>query len=134
MKVNKLPILLAIIALMVSTLACGGSLSSANIGDAWLASDKEGNNRTTAFSQSDVMNLFVELKNAPEDTELKVSWIAVNAEGVDPNFVINESSYTSSDDTVHFDLSNDNLWPVGSYKADIYLNGKLDRTLTFEVQ
>jgi hypothetical protein len=63
------------------------------------------------------------LKNAPDDTELKVNWIAVNAEGVDPNFVINESSYTSSDDTIHCDLSNDNLWPIGSYKADIYLNG-----------
>ena len=33
-----------------------------------------------------------------------------------------------------FDLSNDNLWPIGSYKADIYLNGTLDRSLTFEVQ
>ena len=134
MKVNKLPILFAIIALTVSILACGGSISSANISDAWLANDAEGNNRTTTFSQSDVMNLFIDLKNAPDDTELKVNWIAVNAEGVDPNFVINESSYTSGDDTVHFDLSNDNLWPVGSYKADIYLNGTLDRTLTFEVQ
>jgi hypothetical protein len=134
MKVNKLPILLAIIALTVSILACGGSISSANISDAWLANDAEGNNRTATFSQSDVMNLFIDLKNAPDDTELKVNWIAVNAEGVDPNFVINESSYTSGDDTVHFDLSNDNLWPVGSYKADIYLNGTLDRTLTFEVQ
>ena len=134
MKVNKLPILFAIIALTVSILACGESISSANISDAWLANDAEGNNRTTTFSQSDVMNLFIDLKNAPDDTELKVNWIAVNAEGVDPNFVINESSYTSGDDTVHFDLSNDNLWPVGSYKADIYLNGTLDRTLTFEVQ
>ena len=134
MKVNKLPILLAIVALAVSILACGGSISSANIGDAWLSTDAEGNNRTTTFSQSDVMNLFIDLKNAPDDTELKVNWIAVNADGVDPNFVINESSYTSSDDTVHFDLSNDNLWPVGSYKADIYLNGTLDRSLTFEVQ
>lgn len=134
MKVNKLPILLAIVALAVSILACGGSVSSANIGNAWLSTDAEGNNRTTTFSQSDVMNLFVELKNAPDDTKLKVSWIAVNAQGLDPNYVIKELDYTSSDDTVHFDLSNDNLWPVGSYQADIYLNGTLDRSLTFEVQ
>jgi hypothetical protein len=134
MKRNKLPILLAILALAISMLACGGSVSSANIGDAWLANDAEGNNHTTTFAQSDVMNLFIELKNAPDDTELKVTWIAVQAEGVDPNFVINESSYTSGDDTVHFDLSNDNLWPVGSYKADIYLNGTLDRSLAFEIQ
>ena len=134
MKANKLPILLAVIAMTISILACGGSISTANIGDAWLSNDAEGNNRTTTFSQSDVMNLFVDLKNAPDDTELKVTWIAVNADGVDPNFTINESSYVSGDDIIHFDLSNDNLWPVGSYKADIYLNGELDRTLTFEVQ
>lgn len=134
MKINKLPILLAILALAVSVLACGGSVSSANIGDAWLSTDAEGSNRTTVFSQNDTMNLFIDLKNAPDDTELKVSWIVVSAEGLDPNYVINESNYTSGDGNVHFDLTNDNLWPVGSYKADVYLNGKLDRSLTFEVQ
>ena len=134
MKTNKLPIILAITALVISTLACGGNFSTANIGDAWLANDAEGNNRTTTFSQEDTMNLFVDLKNAPDDTEIKVAWIAVEADGVDPNYLLNETNYTSSDDVVHFDLSNDNLWPVGSYKADVYLNGKLDRSLTFEVQ
>jgi len=132
MKTNKLSIVLALVALAVSILACG--FSTANIGDAWLSTDAEGNNRTTTFSQSDTMNLFVDLRNAPDDTELKVAWIAVNAEGVDPNYLLNETNYTSSDDTVHFDLSNDNLWPVGSYKVDVYLNGTLDRSLTFEVQ
>ena len=134
MKINKLPILLAILALAVSALACGGSVSSANIGDAWLSTDAEGSNRTTTFSQSDTINLFVDLRNAPDDTELKVAWIAVNAEGIDPNYLLNETNFTSSDDVVHFDLINDNLWPVGSYKVDVYLNGSLDRSLTFEVQ
>ena len=134
MKINKLPIILAITALVISTLACGGSLSTANIGDAWLSNDGEGNNRMTTFSQEDTMNLFVELNNAPDDTEIKVTWIAVDAEGVDPNYLLNETNFTSSDDVVHFDLSNDNLWPVGSYKVDVYLNGTLDRSLTFEVQ
>jgi hypothetical protein len=132
MKINKLSIVLALVALAASILACG--FSTANIGDAWLSTDAEGSNRTTTFSQSDVMNLFIELNNAPDDTELKVAWIAVSADGLDPNYLINESNYTSGDDTVHFDLTNDMLWPVGSYKADVYLNGTLDRSLTFEVQ
>jgi hypothetical protein len=134
MKINKLSIVLALAALAVSILACGGSVSTANIGDAWLSNDAEGSSHTTTFSQSDTMNLFVDLRNAPDDTELKVSWIAVNAEGVDPNYLLNETNHTSSDDVLHFDLSNDNLWPIGSYKADVYLNGSLDRSLTFEVQ
>jgi hypothetical protein len=134
MKNNKLPILFAIIALAVSVLACGGSFSTAKISDAWLSTDTEGTNHTTTFSSSDTMHLFVKLQNAPDDTEVKVDWIAVNAEGVDPNYVINETKYTSGDGTVHFDLSNNQSWPAGSYKADIYLNDKLDRSLTFEVQ
>ncbi|HEX2997992.1 MAG TPA: hypothetical protein VHP14_24420 [Anaerolineales bacterium] len=134
MKINKLPIIFAIIALAVSALACGGSFSTAKINDAWLSSDAEGSNRTTTFAQSDTMNLFVDLANAPDDTDVKVSWIAVDAEGVDPNYVINETNYASGTGNVHFDLSNDNLWPTGSYKADIYLNGTLDRSLPFEVQ
>jgi hypothetical protein len=134
MKINQLSILLAILALAVSTLACGGSVSTANVKDAWLSNDGEGNNHTTSFSQKDTMNLFIDLNNAPDDTELKVAWIAVNAEGLDPNYVIKETDYKSGDGTVHFDLTNSMLWPVGSYKADVYLNGKLDRSLTFEVQ
>ncbi len=135
MKVNRFPIVLAVVALFVSVLACsGGSISTANIGDAWLSTDEEGNNRTTVFSANDTFNLFLELKNAPDDTALKVSWIAVNAEGQDPNSVIYETDYTSSDDTIRFYLSNDAAWPAGSYKVDVYLNGTLDRSLTFEVQ
>ena len=124
----------ACVALILTVLACGGSFSTANIGDAWLSTDEEGNNRTTVFTQSDTFNLFVDLKNAPDDTNLKASWIAVNAEGQDPNFVIYESEYTSSDDIVRFFLTNDQLWPVGSYKVDVYLNGTLDRSLEFQVQ
>ena len=134
MKTNKLPIIFAIFALAISVLACGGTLSTAKINDAWLANDAEGNNRTTTFAQSDTMNLFVDLANAPDDTDVKVTWIAVDAEGVDPNYVINETNYAAGSETVHFDLSNESPWPVGSYKADIYLNGTLDRSLTFEVQ
>ena len=134
MKTNKLPLIFAIAVLAVSVLACGGSFSTAKINDAWLASDAEGSNRTSTFSQSDTMNLFIDLKNAPDDTKVKVAWIAVDAEGVDPNYVVNESNYTAGSETVHFDLSNDNLWPTGSYKADIYLNDTLDRSLTFAVQ
>jgi hypothetical protein len=134
MKWNNLPVVFAIVALVVSVIACGGSFSTANIEDAWLTTDEEGANRTTVFSQSDTFNLFVDLRNAPDDTNLKASWIAVNAEGVDANSVVYESDYTSSDDTIRFFLTNDQLWPVGSYKVDVYLNGSLERSLDFQVQ
>jgi hypothetical protein len=134
MKIHKLPIILAITALVISTLACGGNFSTGNIGDAWLSNDGEGSNRTTIFSLEDTKNLFVELNIAPDDTELKVTWNAVDAEGVDPNHLHNEINFTFSDVVVHFDLSNDSLWPFGSYKADVYLYGTVDWSLSFEAQ
>src|SRR3990172_6123803 len=134
MKTNKYSIGLAFSVILASILACGGNISTANIGDVWLASDEAGDNRTTVFSQDATFNLFVELKNAPDDTVLKASWIAVDAEGSDPNSVIYETEYTSSDDVIRFYLTNEDLWPVGSYKVDVYLNGSLNKTVTFTVQ
>lgn len=108
--------------------------STANIGDAWSATDEAGENRTTVFSQDATFNLFIELNNAPENTALKVSWIVTKVEGVDPNVVIHETDYTSGDDVIRFNLMTEDSWLVGSYKVDIYLNGNLDRSLAFTVQ
>ncbi len=134
MKIHKLSILPGIAALVVAALACGGNFTTANIGDAWLTTDEAGENRTTVFPQDAMFNLFIELKNAPDDTQIKASWIAVNAEGYDPNTSIYDTEYTSGDDTIRFYLTNEDPWPVGSYKVDIYLNGNLDRSLPFTVQ
>jgi hypothetical protein len=64
---------------------------------------------------------------------VRAVWTAVNVEGVDPEFVIDETTLTSGDGTLHFQLSNDFLWPAGTYKVDLYLNDTLDQTLTFNV-
>jgi hypothetical protein len=134
MSLRKFSILIAVAAILASVLACGGSISTANISDAWMSPDEAGDNRTTVFAQGDTFNLHLVLKNAPDDTQLKVVWTAVSIEGTDPNTVINETEYTSGDDTIRFYLTNDGPWPIGTYKVDIYLNGTLDRSLNFEVQ
>ena len=134
MKRSSLKVLMAAVALLASVLACGGSVSTANISDAWMSTDNDGNNKTTTFSQDAVFYAQVDLRNAPDDTKLKASWTAVAAEGTDPNLLIDEVEFTSGDGLVHFDLSNDNLWPLGQYKVDLYLNDTLSKTLTFEVR
>jgi hypothetical protein len=112
----------------------GGSFSTANIQRAWLSSDSSGAPETTEFSQDETFYCLVELANAPDETTLKAVWTALSAEGTDPNFLIDESELTSGDGTITFDLTNDQLWPIGTYKVDLYLNGELDRALTFEVR
>ena len=134
MKPNKLSILFGLIALFLSVLACGGSFSTANIAEAWLATDIDGNNRTTLFSPEDDFYAFVDLQNSPEDTQLKAVWTAVSVAGEEPNLVINETEFTSGDQVVYFELFNDQLWPAGTYKVEIYLNGELATTMTFEVR
>jgi hypothetical protein len=133
-KLNRWPLAAVLLATLLSLLACGGSFSTANIQRAWLSSDSSGAPETTEFSQDETFYCLVELANAPDDTTLKAVWTAISAEGTDPNFLIDESEVTSGDGTITFNLTNDQLWPIGTYKVDLYLNGELDRALTFEVR
>ena len=134
MRKRSLQISFAIIILALVTLACGFSVSTANIKDAYLARDEAGTDRTTTFAQDDEFFCIVQLANAPDDTTLKAVWYAVDVQDVDPNFVIDEYSLTSDDGVIPFSLSNDMLWPTGTYKVELFLNHELDRTLEFSVQ
>ena len=60
------------------------------------------------------------------------AYMAADAAGSQPTTVF-------SQDAVFYaivDLANtpNTLWPLGQYRADIYLNDKLDTSLEFEVQ
>jgi serine protease Do len=127
---------LALMSMALWLAACSGgkgSVSTANIANASLSTDEAGAQRSTAFGPDDVVYLTVGLANAPDDTKVKAVWTAVDAEGAAANTVLDDAELTSGSATLTFDLKNDNPWPAGSYKVDLYLNDKLDRTLTFGV-
>ena len=134
MKGNKLPILFALLALLLANLACEASASTANIADVWMSADEAGDQRVTSYAQDAVFYAQVDLKNAPDDTALKAVWTAVDVQDTDPNLVITETEFTTGSGVINFNLSNDNIWPTGTYKVDIYMNGELAKTLTFDVQ
>ena len=134
MKVKKFSILLALTVLFMSALACEFSASTATISDAWMSTDENGAERVTAFTQDAVFYAQVDLQNAPDDTTLKAVWTAVEAQDTEPNFLINETEFVTGSGQVHFTLSNDNLWPIGKYKVDIYMNDQLAKTVEFEVR
>jgi len=128
--------LLFVCALLV---ACSVSFSTANVGDAWLSADKEGQQRTSSFGQDAVVYAQVQVRNAPEDTRVRSVWYAVEAENVEPNFKFDEVTFTitqSGNPTVTFNRSNPPFWPRGRYKIEIYLNDATEpaRTLEFQVQ
>lgn len=134
MNKSRVQICLAVATVVLATLACSFNVSTANIKDVTMARDAEGKQPTTTFAQDETFYCVVQLANAPDDTTVKAAWTAVEAEGVEPNFFIDETELTTGSGSLHFKLSNDNLWPKGRYKVDLYVNGKLARTVDFKVE
>lgn len=132
MNTLKSRLSLALIALVLASLACG--FSTANISNAYTTADPNGGSPTTVFAQDQVFYAVVQLANAPADTTVKAVWTAVQVEGYDGETYLDEAVLTSGDGALTFEMSNANLWPIGVYKVDLYLNDTLDRTLQFEVR
>ena len=134
MKRNLLSILLTVGMLLVISLACSFSASTANIDGAWMARDEAGEQKTDIFAQDEIFYCKVDLANAPDETTVKAAWTAVNVEGEDPDLFLDETELTTGSNILTFELSNNSLWPIGSYKVDLYLNDELDQILEFEVK
>lgn len=126
---KKLPILLAILALIVSSLACkalsGGEPTLSNIRT---ATDADGANPTSTFSSTDTIYAVSDLKNGVKGNVVSSSWYAVDVVGVDPNFLIDSVDYKVEEDTftgiVHFYFEPPtDGWPAGKYRVDISFNG-----------
>jgi len=139
---KKVPVLLALIALFVASMACNlinagpAEMSLDNVRSSF---DQEGDNPTTVFSPSDVFYVVGYLDNAPAGTVVEAKWLASQIEGYDSGELIYEQSINDFTDesfsgTIYFQLSNDSGWPVGEYKADIYLNGNFSQSVSFSVQ
>jgi hypothetical protein len=135
---NKFVVLLAVLALFVSSLACAVGNTELGLTNLRMAFDQDGNNVTTTFAPTDVFYAVADLANAPQGTVVEAKWTAVNAADTEPNLEfqtqtldITEESFSG---TIYFQLSNDEGWPAGQYKVDIYLNGTLAQTAEFSVQ
>jgi hypothetical protein len=134
-KKNKIQILIIVIVVMFTMLACEASISTAKISEAYMTANEDGSGTTTIFSGDQTFYCIVKVSNAPDDTTLKAVWTAVDVEGVDPGFLIDEVELTTDgQNEFTFNLQNDGLWPAGNYKVEIFLNGTLDQTLEFAVQ
>lgn len=134
MKARTVCTWVGILALLLATLACAGSVTTANVADAWMSADEAGSTRTTTYASDAVFYAHADLKNAPDDTTMKAVWTAVQVADTEPGTVVNETEYTTGSGLIQFTLSNDSPWPAGSYKVDIYLGEELVKTLEFSVQ
>ncbi len=143
MKTRLSRLLLVPFLLSLVLLACEFSASTASITNAVTARDV----KSETFEPVGITDTFppdqpklhavVSIANAPDDTKLKAAWTAIDVgAAAAPNTLIDSTEITAGgtrnvDMTLALDAGK--LWPAGSYKVDIYLNGKMDRTLKFTV-
>jgi hypothetical protein len=121
--------------LLLASLACEFSFSSAKVENVRLAMDSEGAAPALSFGQQDPIFLVGDLANAPDDTKLKTTWLAVDVAGAAPETVIDEVELVTGSGTFNFSLEPGNSpWPPGKYRVDLYFNGELYQPFEYEVK
>lgn len=136
-------LLLVIVLFAIPALACEFSLSTATITNAVTSKDVKGDKfdpvsiTDTYPADQGKFHAVVTVSDAPSDTVIKAVWTAVDVgSAAAPNTKIDETEVrVQGSRNVDFTLTpTAGQWPPGLYKVDIYLNGKLDRTLKFSVE
>lgn len=132
------PIFLAAVALLLSSLACQFARPEVSLENLHMAYDENGEQVAETYAPTDVFYAVADVKNAPQGTVVRAVWAAVfvpeleeDAEFPEQTLDITEDSYTG---TIYFRLSNDFLWPVGLYRVEMYLDDTLVQSLEFNVE
>jgi hypothetical protein len=114
----------------------GGAASgptTAAVTDLFLSLDEKGEQPSTTFGQGDPIYLYG-LLDTPDAANLMAAWTAVEAEGNAPNTLIYqfpEESYPAG--PFWFRLEWPRPWAFGRYNVKLYVNGRLERTLEYEI-
>lgn len=138
MKSKKLSILLAVLALIISTLACalGGEPTLSNVRT---AKDQDGAQPASIFATTETVYVVSDLSSGVKGNLITSKWYAVDVADTEPNLLIDTAEIPIEDETfdgtIYFFFEPpDGGWPVGTYKVEIYFNGVLNNTVEFGVQ
>lgn len=119
-------ILLVLLALVASTLACGSS-APAGVSNVVLSTDKEGANKTTTFAPTDTIYLSADFNQVDKGASFDIKWYALNVSGQDPATPFLTSNYVYDGSAANKLYANTNStsggFPAGQYKVEIDLNG-----------
>ena len=133
MHKRLLMIFLAIGMLMLASIACEASASTANITSVVLTADKDNPADTTTFTPDQTFYAIVTLANAPDSTKVKAVWSTVDDAGAATQ--IAEKEIVGSGSPIIFNATNNaGPWPAGKYRVEIFLNDKSNKTIDFSVE
>jgi bifunctional ADP-heptose synthase (sugar kinase/adenylyltransferase) len=106
-----------------------------------LAEDSQKNSKepikpTDVFGINDTVHAVAAVKNAPSHTDFKAVWYANDTQGaLACNMRLDEYQVsTNGTRNLDFMLKPTSPFPVGTYRAEIYVNGTLDSVVNFSVK
>ena len=134
---NLSAILVAVIVLVSASLACNAlAAPTPGASNFYMATDKEGNNRTNVFSPGDDFYVFFDVAGIEIGTNFQSRWYALDMEGEDPGtpFQTIDYAYEADISSIYFQLTNSEDWPAGNYRVEVYMNGTKIGEQQFSVQ
>lgn len=140
MKKYLLLIFVAVFALNICGQIERGAASAADtvVTEIYLAKDNGGaiGETTEKFSTADVPIYCVVKLETAKPALVKMNLVAVKVRGVKPETKVVAASYqtTGVQDQVNFTGKPDGLWTAGSYRVDIFIDGKAAGNKEFEIQ
>lgn len=109
------------------------------VDDVYLAKDdgsgKAATSPTTTFRPTDIPIYCVVQLDSSIPTTVKMNLVAANVPGVKAETKVVSASYTTKNgqNRVNFNGRPEGSWAAGKYRADIFVDGKLVKNVTFEV-
>ncbi len=139
MNIKKFSIFLAAVMLIAAQLACAAGEPS--LSNTRTSFDQDGLQTSSTFGAFDTVYVVSDLANGAAGNVVTSRWTAVNAEGLEPNFFLDEADITVSEadapfnGTIYFFFpAPDGGWPAGTYQVEIFFNGALSATVNFTIQ
>ena len=132
---KALPVLFAVLALVVSTLACSFG-AEPGVSNIRMTTDDSGETTVTSYSPSDDFYVYFDVNAVDTGTLFEGHWYALDIEDQDPNTAFSTIEYNLEEGvgSVYFQLFNDTEWPVGTYRVDIYMDGAKVGEQSYRVQ
>ena len=113
--------------------------ASAAVEDVYLARD-DGEGKagevTSVFTPIDIPIHCIVVLAKPDPASVRMNFVAVKVNGVKPESRVVSASFGTSQgqDRVFFTGKPHSKWTAGSYRIDVFVNDKLEKSLEFEVK
>lgn len=91
-------------------------------------------NLTNTFKPTDTIHAVVKVVDAPVDTNVSATWVAVDIGGEPNSEILTISIKVEGTRNVDFTLKPSEPFPAGSYQVEVSINGTLDSIKKFAIK